>query len=178
MEKIGACPDAQAALDLHNAVRARRGAAPLLWSKTLADSAQAVADTCVFAHSNTNYGENLAIGTNMDCEYGTQLWVDEESLYDNLSEPGFSSATGHFSQVVWKNSLQVGCGYKVCSRGGYVVCHYYPYVWTLWGWRSHAPTLSFTRAPPSSTLLQFWELDRTVCRAGRRQRGDTAVRGA
>jgi len=126
VDKLGACPDAQAALDLHNEARARRGAAPLLWSKTLSESAQAVADTCVFAHSNTNYGENLAIGTYLDCEAGTKLWVDEEGLYDALPEPGFSSQTGHFSQVVWKNSLQVGCGYKACPNGRYVVCQYYP----------------------------------------------------
>ena len=126
VDKLGACPDAQAALDLHNEARARRGAAPLLWSKTLSDSAQAVANTCVFAHSNTNYGENLAIGTYLDCEAGTKLWVDEEGMYDALPEPGFSSQTGHFSQVVWKNSLQVGCGYKACPNGRYVVCQYYP----------------------------------------------------
>lgn len=32
---------------------------PLLWSKTLADYAQGVSLTCVFQHSNGNYGENL-----------------------------------------------------------------------------------------------------------------------
>jgi uncharacterized protein YkwD len=123
LEKIGMCVDAQEALDAHNAARARRGAAPLLWSKTLTDSAQRVADTCVFQHSNTEYGENLAIGTFVTCESAAGLWIDEERLY---TTPGFSSETGHFTQVVWKNTMQVGCGYKACPRGNYVVCHYHP----------------------------------------------------
>ena len=123
-EKIGTCKDAQATLDAHNAVRARRGAAPLLWSKTLADSAQKVADTCVFQHSNTQYGENLAIGTVMTCNRAATLWINEESQYSPGT--GFSSATGHFTQVVWKATLQVGCGIKSCSNGNMVVCQYYP----------------------------------------------------
>lgn len=124
--KIGTCKDAQATLDAHNAVRARRGAAPLLWSKTLADSAQKVADTCVFQHSNTQYGENLAIGTTLSCNRAATLWIDEESLYPPGGSPGFSSATGHFTQVVWKSTLQVGCGIRSCGNRNFVVCQYYP----------------------------------------------------
>ena len=39
-EKIGSCPDAQEALDAHNAARKEWGASPLLWSRTLANYAQ------------------------------------------------------------------------------------------------------------------------------------------
>lgn len=125
-EKVGSCVDAQATLDEHNLARERYGAAPLLWSRTLADSAQSVANTCVFQHSNTQYGENLAIGTRLTCLEGTKLWIQEESEYPPPGGPGFSSATGHFTQVVWKSTLQVGCGFKQCSQGNFVVCQYYP----------------------------------------------------
>lgn len=43
----GSCPDAQAALDAHNAARARRGAPPLSWSASLAQYAQGVSSRCV-----------------------------------------------------------------------------------------------------------------------------------
>lgn len=49
------------------------------------------------------------------------------------NRPGFSSGTGHFTQVVWKSSRQVACAIADC-RGGtifqqpskYVVCRYSP----------------------------------------------------
>jgi uncharacterized protein YkwD len=125
-DKIGSCPDAQAALDAHNEARSRYGANPLLWSKTLAQYAQQVVDTCVFQHSNGQYGENLAIGTRLSCEQAVDLWVDEEGAYPPGGVPGFSQATGHFSQVVWKDTLQVGCAFKRCPNGNFVACSYNP----------------------------------------------------
>jgi hypothetical protein len=70
-------------------------------------------------------GENLAMHSDTDLikttNIATQMW------YDEVTDPGydfeaaeFSSGTGHFTQVVWKASTQLGCGYS----GVYVVCHY------------------------------------------------------
>lgn len=99
------CADAQEALDAHNAARVRYGAPPLLWSKTLADYAETVSDTCVFAHSNGPYGENLAIGPGLTCKGAVDLWVGEERYWSPGG--GFSSSTGHFTAVVWENTVQV-----------------------------------------------------------------------
>jgi len=125
--KLGSCPDAQAALDAHNAARARYGAAPLLWSRILSEYAQDVSNTCRFAHSNGPYGENLAIGSGISCEVAVDLWVAEESKWPPGGTPGFSSQTGHFSAVVWKSTTQVGCATTLCRGRNFVTCSYRPF---------------------------------------------------
>ena len=54
------------------------------------------------------------------------MWYDEVKNYD-FNHPGFSMSTGHFTQVVWKGSKQLGCGISVASNYGvYSVCNYNP----------------------------------------------------
>jgi hypothetical protein len=57
----------------------------------------------------------------------TTDWYNELSLY-NYSSPGFSSATGHFTQVIWLGSTQVGIGiaYNSANTTVTVVGNYYP----------------------------------------------------
>ena len=60
-----------------------------------------------------------------------QAWYSEVSAY-NYAAPGFSAATGHFTQLVWKASTSVGCGVSNCGTAkpgilpAYVVCRYAP----------------------------------------------------
>ena len=46
--------------------------------------------------------------------------------YD-FKNPGFKSGTGHFTQLVWKGSKQIGCG-AACNSNNkcYLTCNYYP----------------------------------------------------
>ena len=114
----------------HNKRRCLHGARDVVWDASLARSAQKAAGTCKFKHTSTPYGENLWAGQWVpdgdDCLDG---WYDNEvGLYD-WNSPGFSQATGHFSQVVWANTREIGCG--LCDGGGadyaYIVaCHYNP----------------------------------------------------
>ena len=52
-------------------------------------------------------------------------WADEEALY-NYASPGFSSATGHFTQQVWIGSASIGCGKAACGGSTLYVCQYSP----------------------------------------------------
>ena len=130
-EKLAAttCTDAQSVLDAHNRMRARRGAQPLIWANTLAQSAKEVATRCEFAPSGTDYGEAIAWGRSMTCDAATALWISQEENYD-VSNPGYSSATGHFTQAAWKSTTQVGCYIASCGTGDaateLAICHYNP----------------------------------------------------
>lgn len=104
----------------HNTYRAQYGAPPLTWSDALYPGTSQWASQCKFQHSNGQgkYGENLAAGTGSSYGFsdGLKSWMDEASKYD-YNHPGFSSATGHFTQVVWKSSKQVACVIANCKGG-------------------------------------------------------------
>lgn len=57
----------------------------------------------------------------------TDYWYDEINVYD-FSQGGFSSATGHFTQLVWKDSRKLGAGVAFNSdrTKHYVVARYTP----------------------------------------------------
>lgn len=45
----------------------------------------------------------------------------------NYGRPGFSMATGHFTQVVWRGTTRIGCGAALCRNLGnrvILVCNY------------------------------------------------------
>ena len=49
------------------------------------------------------------------------MWYNEVTNPGyNFSKPGFNSKTGHFAQIVWRGTTELGCGIS----GNYVVCHY------------------------------------------------------
>jgi uncharacterized protein YkwD len=119
-------------LDAHNQVRARHCAAPLTWSPKLAQVAQQWANTlrdrgCKFEHSGGRYGENLAAGTSetLDAQEVTDMWYGEVKQYA-FPDGGFSMETGHFTQVVWRQTTQLGCGVSTCRGMDIWVCEYDP----------------------------------------------------
>jgi uncharacterized protein YkwD len=117
----------------HNRVRAKHCAPPITWSAQIAAVAQKWADSlaarnCAFQHSpNRKYGENLFGGTGQLTPAQTVgSWYSEVKHYD-FGKPGFNMRTGHFTQVVWARSTQLGCGLSRCSNGmSIVVCNYSP----------------------------------------------------
>jgi uncharacterized protein YkwD len=123
----------QVIVDTHNRYREKHCAKPLTWSPALAEVAQKWAETlkakgCMFGHSNNRkYGENLAAGTTgaMPPEAVVTMWYDEVAKYD-FKKPTFSMETGHFTQVVWTTTTQVGCGMAQCKGMDIWVCNYAP----------------------------------------------------
>ncbi len=118
-------------LRAHNEYRARHCAPPLSWSKELAEVAQGWADTlkfnrCAFEHSTSRYGENLAFFMpSTTGDRAVRGWYDEVSEYD-FGRPRFGMNTGHFTQVVWRETRRLGCGLAECNGGQIWVCNYDP----------------------------------------------------
>jgi pathogenesis-related protein 1 len=128
-------------IDLHNRVRADAGAGPLDWSGEIAIYAQEWADHlasmgCKMEHRphsgkwKKKYGENLFMGTSG--YYGVAdavtSWESEKKYYkgEALNSSNWY-ASGHYTQVIWKNTLRVGCARVECNNGTMiVVCNYDP----------------------------------------------------
>ncbi|AET40701.1 CAP domain-containing protein Ecym_6325 [Eremothecium cymbalariae DBVPG len=110
--------------------RLHKDTSTLTWSDKLAQYAQNYADQydCSgnLVHSNGGYGENLAVGY-PNFKDAVDAWYDEIREY-SFSNPTFSRSTGHFTQLVWKSTSQVGCGFKTCGPtvGTYLICSYDP----------------------------------------------------
>lgn len=112
----------QRVLDMHNSLRAKHGVGALSWSSELQNSAQRWADGCAFEHSHSGVGENLGLNY-PDFSSVVQSWYDEIYQY-NYQSGGFSAATGHATQLLWKGTAQLGCGYQTSC--GLYVCQYNP----------------------------------------------------
>jgi hypothetical protein len=121
-------------LRAHNELRAKHCASPLTWSKELANYAQGWADTlvddgCRFDHNpDGRHGENLSFYAPPDSQTPAsvaQSWYDEIADF-NFKKPSFSMLTGHFTQLVWRETAQLGCGVGQCNGGMLWVCNYDP----------------------------------------------------
>jgi len=105
----------------------------LTWSKSLEHTAQIHANTLArsntFRHSGTKNGENL-FATSGKGGYVSALnaWYGEKkdySLGTNRCKP--SKVCGHYTQLVWKDTKEVGCAQAKSSSGGtFIVCQYSP----------------------------------------------------
>lgn len=117
-----------AILNSTNVYRSEHNASDVTWNETLADFASDYLDDvedCAFEHSGGPYGENLAIGY-PNATASVEGWGEERDKY-KFGNPGFTHDTGHFTQLVWKNTTDVGCDRKLCGeKGWYLVCEYWP----------------------------------------------------
>uniref|UniRef100_A0A672LQI0 Cell wall protein PRY3-like n=1 Tax=Sinocyclocheilus grahami TaxID=75366 RepID=A0A672LQI0_SINGR len=121
-------------LQSHNAYRKQHGAPALTINKNLCRSAQAWAEHLLsittLKHSNKDYGENLyyawsSATKKLTGHEAVESWYSEIKDY-NFGRPGFSSKTGHFTQVVWKDTKEVGVGLATDGNTTFVVGQYLP----------------------------------------------------
>lgn len=119
-------------LDEHNVKRALHGVGALSWNATLTEFAKNYAnskfscDNVQLIHLGGPFGENLAAGY-VGGRSPVDAWYDEISKYD-YSNPGYSGPTGHFTQLIWKDTTQVGCYEVKCNNEWrqYTICEYSP----------------------------------------------------
>jgi pathogenesis-related protein 1 len=131
----------------HNTWRSLVKVPPLTWSSSLANTAQVYADklkttqACKMIHSHTNgLGENLFWASALTYSNGSSAiqvvsptkaveeWGSEKADYNytaNACTKG--KMCGHYTQVVWKDTTQVGCGKAICTDNSQIwVCNYTP----------------------------------------------------
>jgi uncharacterized protein YkwD len=123
---------AQQMLDAHNAVRAKVHVAPLAWSDHLAAIARQWAKHLIatgeFAHSrNPETGENLyeIQGASASPDTVVKAWADEAKNYDYATN-ACSGVCGHYTQLVWAATKEVGCAAAQKGRREVWVCEYAP----------------------------------------------------
>jgi uncharacterized protein YkwD len=125
------------ALRAHNEFRRKHHSPNLILNNDLNKMAQNYANKLAkiysLQHSNNEYkgeplGENIFMcqGTKPTGKYMTQNWYDEINKY-NFNSKSFISGTGHFTQIVWKKTKEVGFGIAQADDGSYFcVANYYP----------------------------------------------------
>lgn len=146
--------DAAAAVAAHNEWRAKVGVPELTWSDALETRAESWASQlqqqdCQMKHSGP--GENLyragphKMANSKDAS-GNWIWknslldVDEAEVVDawgsevqwydyagNACQAPAGKSCGHYTQLVWKNTVEVGCAKAICADSSQVwVCNYEP----------------------------------------------------
>lgn len=136
------------ALEMHNIYRKRHGVPPLVLNDKINRYSQwwaeKMAATRKFEHSPSkkrpNYGENIYYSGSTDFKPGNvkggtsiTAFYDEIKDYDYI-QPGQRKKNGgqigHFTQVVWRNSEELGVGMATTKNGKmgyvYICCNYSP----------------------------------------------------
>lgn len=125
------------ALKTHNDLRSKHLSPSLKLNKDLNQIAQKYAEKIArsnnFAHSDNEYkgdplGENLYMcgGYKITGKEMSQAWYNEIKDYD-FKRGAPSSGTGHFTQLIWADSKEVGFGFAKAKDGSYYgVANYYP----------------------------------------------------
>ncbi len=144
-----------AALQLHNETRHAVGLEPLKWNYALAEFAQKWATKDTGVHSTDKErqnivpgdgaGENLAQGYDSEKQITVQTliqgWIDEKQFLQSDKKTCTPNPKnipcGHYTQMVWRTSTELGCGIIHNSnsftidpgskgKASYLVCIYNP----------------------------------------------------
>uniref|UniRef100_A0A8C8RZ50 SCP domain-containing protein n=1 Tax=Pelusios castaneus TaxID=367368 RepID=A0A8C8RZ50_9SAUR len=129
-------------VDKHNALR--RGVMPnatnmlrMEWSPEAAQNAKNWANECTLSHSPPERRKTRDCGENLYMSSAPSSWSDAiQSWYNEVEDFKYGigatrpmAVTGHYTQVVWYKSYQIGCAIAFCPDREYsyfYVCHYCP----------------------------------------------------
>jgi len=59
-----------------------------------------------------------------DCSYALEGFYAEAQYYTPGGDAAGNMGALHFTQVVWKDTKQLGCGWSYCNGDSRVVCQY------------------------------------------------------
>ena len=142
--------DKKKALKIHNDARKEVGTTPLVWSEKLEKQALFYAKILArkdekrrMQHSQTKDGENLTysyayeklkgkitpIYSKTPLSDASAGWYEEKKdyKYSKTKRIRVGPPIGHYTQMVWKDTKEVGISYAISKKGSvYVVARYYP----------------------------------------------------
>ncbi|KAK9286502.1 hypothetical protein L1049_014900 [Liquidambar formosana] len=124
-------------VDAHNVARAQVGVQPITWNDRVAAYAANYSNKrfdeyCKLEHSDGPYGENVAEVNGVhvySAAEAVKLWVTEKPNYDHESNSCVGGECLHYTQVVWGDSIHVGCAKVECNNGygwSFIICNYDP----------------------------------------------------
>ena len=126
-------------LAAHNGERKRLRIAALAWSPQLAAQAaiwaRHLASKGLFEHSKNrgNVGENLWMGTSgyYTPEQMIGAFIEERQYFragkfPDVSTTGKWADVGHYTQLIWAGTQQLGCARATGAGNDVLVCRYFP----------------------------------------------------
>jgi len=130
--------DSNELLTAQNKYRSELGLPPLRWSASLAQSAQQWAGELAkidqLKHSDApGVGENLAMWSTGQASLTklVGIWGAEKQYFVHADFPDVSTtgnwqAVAHYSQLIWRQTKDVGCGIATGGGNDFLVCQYSP----------------------------------------------------
>jgi uncharacterized protein YkwD len=134
---VAASPDPDAVLDhemlaAHNEIRARIAVPPLRWSDRMATRAQEWAihllrERDFYHRPNPTFGENLfeITGSRAGPDQVVGVWASEAREYSYRSNT-CQGVCGHYTQLIWSDTHEVGCAVARDAGREVWVCNYDP----------------------------------------------------
>ena len=130
--------DINSVLNFHNYFREKHNAEKLKFSPKLSQKAQLKLlqlENDIFKYNSQDddendneIGENLFITLEKDgniIEKACECWYNEKNNYNfNLNK--YQNGTGHFTQIIWKKTKEIGSGYLNKNGKIYFLVLYFP----------------------------------------------------
>ena len=141
LEKLPGGRDLKDILDYHNQIRAEVGSQPLHWNSRLAAGAASygpiISKGGTLGHSSREgrktIRENLlqsprGVYTPLEM---VQVWGKEKlnyvpGIFPNVSRTGDWASVGHYTQMAWATTTDVGCAIYTDTSFDWLICRYSP----------------------------------------------------